>query len=322
LTDITIPAQKFLSCVKRADEKFGAGHIADILLGSKNEKIIRWEHDKLSTYAIGKEYTKKQWMHVARQLLSMGYLKQDGEYHTLSLTAKALEALKKRETIMGVVQEADSEGRVRKDGRKKSEELEYHRGLFAILRQKRKEIADAGGVPPYVIFPDKTLIEMAAYYPQSRDSLLAISGVGQVKASQYGDEFLNVVVSFCEKHDIKEKPRETRRGQGDANRRYMIIGEAFNRGARIDELIKQYQVTNSTILDNLLRYAVDGNKLLNIDELRRCISLPAEKIQAAFAIFEREGTTFLKPVFDGMSGSLTYDELKILRLLYLAENGS
>jgi ATP-dependent DNA helicase RecQ len=101
----------------------------------------------------------------------------------------------------------------------------------------------------------------------------------------------------------------------------MVVGEAFNRGARIDELMKQYQVTNSTILDHLLRYTIAGNKLLNIDELRRCISLPAEKIQAAFEIFEREGTTFLKPVFDGMSGSLTYDELKILRLLYLAENG-
>ncbi|HMB23283.1 MAG TPA: DNA helicase RecQ, partial [Anaerolineales bacterium] len=79
LTDITIFAQKFLSCVKRADEKFGAGHIADILLGSENEKILRWEHNKLSTYGIGTELTKKQWMHIARQLLTLGYLDQEGE---------------------------------------------------------------------------------------------------------------------------------------------------------------------------------------------------------------------------------------------------
>ncbi|HSL28769.1 MAG TPA: DNA helicase RecQ, partial [Anaerolineales bacterium] len=90
LTDITIYAQKFLSCVKRADEKFGAGHIADILLGSENEKVLRWEHNKLSTYGIGKELTRKQWMHIARQLLTMGYLKQEGEYHTLGLTPRAL----------------------------------------------------------------------------------------------------------------------------------------------------------------------------------------------------------------------------------------
>ncbi|HNM38486.1 MAG TPA: RecQ family ATP-dependent DNA helicase, partial [Anaerolineales bacterium] len=161
LTDVTIPAQKFLSCVKRADEKFGAGHIVDILLGSKNEKVLRWEHDKLSTYGIGKELDRKQWMHLARQLLSMGYLKQEGEFHTLSLTPKALEALRKREPIFGVMQEAE---RVKKDGRKKAAELDYHRGLFAILRQKRKEMADEAGVPPYVIFSDRTLTEMAAYF--------------------------------------------------------------------------------------------------------------------------------------------------------------
>jgi ATP-dependent DNA helicase RecQ len=117
LTDITIPAQKFLSCVKRADEKFGAGHIADILLGSKNEKVLRWEHDKLSTHGIGTELNRKQWMHLARQLVQMGYLQQEGEFHTLSLTAKALESLKKRQPIFGVVQEAAE--RVKKSKGKK-----------------------------------------------------------------------------------------------------------------------------------------------------------------------------------------------------------
>ena len=183
LTDITIYAQKFLSCVKRADEKFGAGHIADILLGSQNKKVLRWGHDKLSTYGIGTELTKKQWMHIARQLLTMGYLKQEGEYRTLALTAKGLEMLRKRETVMGVVQEAE---RVQKKGKRK-EELEYNHALFALLRQKRKEMADEAGVPPYVIFSDRTLTEMAAYYPQSAESLLSISGVGQVKLRQYGE---------------------------------------------------------------------------------------------------------------------------------------
>ncbi len=189
LTDITIYAQKFLSCVKRADEKFGAGHIADILLGSKNEKVLRWEHDKLSTYGIGADLTKKQWMHIARQLLTMGFLKQEGEYHTLSLTTRALEALRKRESIFGVLQDAE---RVRTKGRKK-EAIEYNSALFALLRQKRKEMADTAGVPPYVIFSDKTLAEMAAYYPQSIGSLLKISGVGQVKLKQYGEVFLDVI---------------------------------------------------------------------------------------------------------------------------------
>ena len=99
---------------------------------------------------------------------------------------------------MGVVQEAE---RVQKKGKRK-EELEYNHALFALLRQKRKEMADEAGVPPYVIFSDKTLIEMAAYYPQSTESLLNISGVGQVKVRQYGESFLEVIEAYCEKHGL------------------------------------------------------------------------------------------------------------------------
>ncbi|MBN1451554.1 MAG: DNA helicase RecQ [Anaerolineales bacterium] len=313
LTDITVPAQKFLSCVKRADEKFGAGHITDILLGSKNQKVLRWGHDKLSTYGIGTELTKKQWMHLARQLLTMGYLEQEGEYHTLSLTAKALEALRKRETIMGVVQEAE---RVQKKGKRKVE-LEYNHALFAILRQKRKELADEAGVPPYVIFSDRTLTEMAAYYPQSAENLLNISGVGQMKSRQYGDAFLEVIQSYCKKHGLSEKQKETSRDKSDSNRRYVLVGEAYNSGETVQSLMARYHVTAGTILDHLTRYLSAGNILRNGEDLHGLTSVTPEQQQAAFAAFDELSPMFLKPVYDKLNGTLNYDQLKILRMLYL-----
>ena len=331
LTDITIYAQKFLSCVKRADEKFGAGHIVDILLGSKNEKVLRWEHDKLSTYGIGTELTKKQWMHIARQLLSMGYLKQEGEYHTLSLTAKALESLKKRETIFGVMQEAE---RVQKKGRKKAE-VEYNHALFALLRQKRKEMADEAGVPPYVIFSDRTLTEMAAYFPQSNKSLLNIAGLGQVKLEKYGDAFLEVIKPYCEKHGVEEiphpqpfSPREKAvqspshsgkgvRGEGELPARTRIIAEEFNTGATVQELMENHGVKANTILDHLNKYLLAGNSLRNDNDLQSLSSATPDQQQAAFAAFDEFSSTYLKPVFDKLNGELDYDELKILRLLYL-----
>jgi ATP-dependent DNA helicase RecQ len=323
LTDITIYAQKFLSCVKRADEKFGAGHIADILLGSKNEKVLRWEHDKLSTHGIGTELTKKQWMHIARQLLSMGYLKQEGEFHTLSLTSKALETLRKRETIFGVVQEAE---RIRIKG--KRTEVEYNHALFAVLRQKRKEMADEAGVPPYVIFSDKTLVEMAAYYPQSVSSLLTISGVGQAKLRQYGETFLEVIKSFCEKHDLKENPRQQkgkevkspspdRKETNELSPRTRIIAEAFNEGATIQALMEQYGFVANTILDHLSKYLLAGNRLRIGDDLLSLTSATPEQRQVVFAAFDEFSPTYLKPVFDTLNGELNYDDLKILRMLYL-----
>ena len=314
LSDITILAQKFLSCVKRADEKFGAGHITDILLGSENEKVLRWEHNRLSTYGIGKELTKKQWMHIARQLLTMGYLKQDGEYHTLSLTPRAMEALRKREKIMGILQEAERE---KKAGKKQKGEIEYNHALFALLRQRRKEIADEAGVPPYVIFPDRTLIEMAAYTPQSISSLLKISGVGQVKLRQYGDAFLEVVRQYCEKHGLKENPKATPPQKSDANRRYRIVAEAYNAGETVEGLMARYQVTAGTILDHFARYLSAGNKLRDGADLRALSSVAPEQQQAAFAAFDEIGPAFLKPVYDRLDGAVNYDELKILRLLYM-----
>jgi ATP-dependent DNA helicase RecQ len=329
LTDITVFAQKFLSCVKRADEKFGAGHITDILLGSKNEKVLRWEHDKLSTYGIGTELTKKQWMHIARQLLTMGYLQQEGEYHTLSVTARALEALKKKETILGVVQEAE---RVRTKGRKK-EDIEYNSALFALLRLKRKEMADEAGIPPYVIFSDKTLVEMAAYYPQSKTSLLNISGVGQVKLRQYGDAFLEVIKFYCEKHGLQEQvhpqPRTRSAPQNGKQaelpsptgkilaERTRLIAEGFNEGTTIETLMLRHQVTKGTILEHLTRFVMSGYKLHNGPNLQSLTAASPDQQQAAFATFDELSPTFLKPVYDKLNGALNYDELRILRMMYL-----
>ena len=312
LIDITVYAQKFLSCVKRAGEKFGAGHITDILLGSENEKVLRWEHNKLSTYGIGTELTRKQWMHIARQLLHMGYLKQDGEFHTLSLTAQAIQALRMRDKIMGLLQE---EERVKKEGKKK--EIEYNNALFALLRQKRKELADEAGVPPYVIFSDRTLVEMAAYYPQSVASLLKISGVGQVKLRQYGEPFLEVLRAYCEKHKLSETPKESPREKSDSSRRYVLVAEAYNAGDTVQSLMEHYRVTAGTILDHLTRYLAAGKQLRNGADLVAFTSATPEQQQAAFATFDELGTVFLKPVFDRLNGMLSYEDLKILRLLYM-----
>ena len=253
-------------------------------------------------------------MHIARKLLTMGYLKQEGEYHTLSLTPRALEALRKRETIMGVLQEETE--RVKKRG-KGNEELEYNNALFALLRKKRKEIADEAGVPPYVIFSDRTLAEMAAYYPRSASSLLKISGVGQVKLRQYGEAFLEVIGSYCEKHRLKENAKEPIREKSDSHRRYVLVAEAYNAGETIQSLMERYRVTAGTILDHLTRYLAAGNQLRNGPDLHSLSTASPEQQQAAFAAFEELGTVFLTPVFDRLNGALNYDELKILRLLYL-----
>ncbi|NOY99467.1 MAG: DNA helicase RecQ [Chloroflexi bacterium] len=315
LTDITIPAQKFLSCVKRTGERFGAGHVTAVLRGSKNERVLRLGHDKLSTYGIGEELTQKQWMHLSRQLVQMGYLHQDGEYRTLSLTPKAIGALKDRAPIMGRLEAAET-----RPGKARARriELDYDRALFAILRKKRKALADKAGVPPYVIFSDRTLVEMSAYFPQSSASLLKMSGVGQVKLRQYGEAFLGAIKAYCEEKGLQEKYKESRRGKSDANRRYMLVGEAYNAGESIQSLRERYQVKTGTILDHLARFVAAGNPLRNSDDLQSQTSLSPQQQKAAMQAFEELGTIYLRPVFEKLNGEISYDDLKIIRLIVLS----
>ena len=314
LTDITLPAQKFLSCVKRTGERFGAAHVTEVLLGSKGERILRLGHDRLSTYGIGSELNKKQWMHLARQLVQMGYLIQESEYRTLSLSAKGNMALRDRTAILGQLQEVEE----RASKKANQEELEYNHALFALLRAKRKELADLAGVPPYVIFPDRTLVEMAAYMPQSAERLLDISGVGQVKARQYGQAFLEVLQTYCRKHNLPEKIKATRRTKDDSGRRYVMVAEAFNAGESVAALMERYHVAAGTILDHLARYAEAGHKLRHLEELLALSSASPDQQAAAFTAFEEAGTALLKPVYDRLNGTLNYDELKILRICYLS----
>jgi ATP-dependent DNA helicase RecQ len=203
LVDLTIPAQKFLSCVKRTGEKFGSGHLIDVLRASKAKKVLQFGHDKLSTYGIGTDFSKKQWLQLSRQFLHKGLLAQDMEFGSLKLTDKGWDVLKGRGEVWGqLAQEHTVERLVEKSQR--SDNLNFNRQLFEILRKERKELADSSGVPPYVIFSDKTLVEMATYFPQSRDNLLDIHGVGAVKCDRYGAIFLEIIDLFCRQNDVEE----------------------------------------------------------------------------------------------------------------------
>jgi len=319
LTDITIPAQKFISCVKRSGERFGAAHIVDILLGSKNEKIEKYNHQSLSTFGIGAELTKSQWMHISRQLVEKGLLEQEPAYRVLSVTAKGLEMLKLREQIKGQINEPKRSERVGAR-RGASVESEYDKSLFSLLRNKRKELADAAGVPPYVIFSDKTLVEMAAYFPKARESLLNISGVGRVKYERYGAAFLAIIKEYCKANKIEEKYKTPmRQADKDANRRYVAVGEAYNAGESVDNLMKRYSVSADTILNHLARFIMAGNPLRTAQDLIALSKLSPDDQQKAFAAFDEIGPDMLKPVYDRLNGTVNYDELKILRLCYLCE---
>ncbi|MFL4469512.1 DNA helicase RecQ [Tateyamaria armeniaca] len=190
--DGTTAVRKALSAMLRTDEWFGAGHLIDILLGAKTEKIKQRGHDSLPTYGVGKEYSKGQWQAVFRQMMGHDLVRPDPDRHgALRMTDAALPILRdeakitlRRDTIAAAVERRPAI---------KEMVSEENAPLLSALKAKRRGLAEAARVPAYVIFPDRTLIEMAEKRPNNLDQMAQISGVGAKKLDKFGDAFLEVI---------------------------------------------------------------------------------------------------------------------------------
>ena len=194
--DATEAAQMALSCVYRTGQRFGVGHLVDVLLGKATPRIEQFHHDRLSTYGIGKALTQQQWSSVFRQLVAAGLLSVDIEgYGGLKLAEAARPVLRgeqpvwmRRDVVRRKPSKAERGARLREAFEGANEDP-----LWQALREKRRELAREQGVPPYVIFHDRTLLEMLERKPQTLAEFAGISGVGQAKLEKYGDAFLQVL---------------------------------------------------------------------------------------------------------------------------------
>ena len=194
LFDATEAARKAFSAALRTGESFGAEHLIDILRGEATDKVRRRGHDRLPTFGVGREHTRAAWQTIFRQLLGLDLLRPEPERHgALRLTEAALPVLRGEARLE---LRADSVRRAARAAVRAAPAAlvdEADEGLLAALKARRRALADAAGVPAYVIFPDRTLIEMATGKPQSLDALRGITGVGAVKLERFGPDFLQVL---------------------------------------------------------------------------------------------------------------------------------
>ncbi|MEO6848472.1 MAG: DNA helicase RecQ [Chthoniobacterales bacterium] len=204
--DGTQPAHKFLSCVYRIKQAggFGVGinHVIEVLTGAQTEKIRRWNHDKLSTYGIGKEFARPEWAAIARELLRLGLLKQaEGEFPTLEISSKGADLLKARGSVILTKPMLVSKTR---QPRKKDGDIECDEILLTRLKTLRKKLADEKQVPAYVIFGDTTLRQMAREYPDKKIAMRGIFGMGEKKFAEFSDIFSEAIADY-----LKENPKIT-----------------------------------------------------------------------------------------------------------------
>jgi ATP-dependent DNA helicase RecQ len=200
--DGTVVAQKFLSCIYRIaqNSRFSVGlnHIIEVLTGAETDKVRRWNHDRLTTYGIGKELTRPQWAAVGRELMRLGFVAvAEGEFATLELTEAGRDILRARTPITltksMIMPKAKRAGGARREGDIACDEI-----LFERLRTLRRQLADERSVPAYIIFGDTTLRAMARFYPETPERMEGIPGMGERKRAEFGETFAAAIAEYLQ----------------------------------------------------------------------------------------------------------------------------
>lgn len=198
LKNVTIPAQKLLCCIIRTNQRFGAGYVSDVLLGSNNQRIADNGHDKISTWGIGKEYDKTEWIELSDLLVQEGLIMKTGEYNVMEVTPKGKRFLASRDELLLPLRDNIYKSAAKKDlkhitAEKPAVDDALAEEIIKNLKAWRKRKADDMNIAPYMIFGDKTLLDLAAKKPKSRSELLNVYGIGSAKAEEFGRSILSII---------------------------------------------------------------------------------------------------------------------------------
>ena len=317
--DVTEAAQKFLSCVKRTGELFGASYIVDVLRGSRSERVLARQHDQLSTYGIGRELTVDVWRDRAQQFIEQGLLDQDHQFGSLRVTPKGWRVMKGEKVFAALVPGNETTSVL------KSAPGGHDHALFERLRALRRQLASEANVPPYVIFSDRALVEMATFYPLTERQFMAINGVGEAKLARYGSAFLELIRAHCHENGLESRrPDDAVASESvqwmTGSRRYEQVGREFAAGQTLEQLAGRYKAKKSTLVAHLLRFAQGGGVLDPAKVLVNSSLSPADQARVV-SEFERLGLERLRPVHEALHGAIGYDELNLVRLYMQCRGG-
>ena len=346
--DATQIAKKIITAVIRTGQRFGIGYVAQVLRGSKDKRVLGNGHHELGVYGIAPDYSAGDIRDIAALLVERDLLYKNGdEYPTLGATpagwgfARGEEALtlSRPRRVEEEVAPAARRGAGVRDA-----PPDFDGELFGELRALRARLAAERGMPPYIVFGDVTLQQMAHYFPQSRESLSGIHGVGAMKLEQYGEAFLDAIRAYAERRGLGDRTAQTRQvmpsgqrqligegGRGQSGRErgqgggaaqqastYEQTRELLARGLTIGEAAERRGLTNVTITNHIDRLVAEGAAI----DLRPL--LPPEgvmrEIAAEFAMAGGVGAA-LKPIKDALGDGVSYDEIRVVRAYLTQRQG-
>lgn len=315
--DGTRVAQMFLSCLVRVRERFGAGHVIKVLLGSAEARVTDFRHHLLPTFGIGKDYSKTQWSDFADQMLRQHLLKAvpiessgPRRITVLNVTDRGREVLLGKRSVMF---EQPKKEMVR--GGTSDALPPLNRDLFDSLRLLRRRMAEARGVPPYIIFSDATLKQLALRLPREGEVLLSIPGIGESRAKEFGAEFLGAIRVFLSEHpEIQPtQPQIAAPPKRFVGNTAELTRQLFERGLSVQEIARERGLAASTITEHISTLVAEG-KLGSIDHL-----VPPDRLAIIRDAFRKHGYDTLTPAREALGPDFSWDELRLARLVIQKE---
>ena len=304
--DATIFAQKALSAIARTEEKAAMGLLIDVLRGSQNRNIFERNYQNLKTFGVGKELKYEEWADYITQMLNSGIIDiAYDERHSLKLNSVSWQVLKGKKKVNLVRFEPYDikKARQEEDAPKEKTKKEVIKdALFEKLRILRKKIADEQSIPPFVVFSDATLSDMAQKRPINRFQMMAVSGVGEQKFRQYGEEFISEILDFTGKNpDIGKLKAEK-------GMTFLETFDLYKQGLSIDEMAAKRVLNPVTIISHLVKLHHDGQ---NIDLKQYIMTYEYNQIIAAAMKINIQKGDALKPLFESLEGVYDYGKLRL-----------
>ncbi|MFN8436072.1 MAG: DNA helicase RecQ [Cytophagales bacterium] len=303
-----------LKAVVLTENRFTVSHLVDVLRGEMNEYVESYKHDDLDIYGEGDEKDEEYWSSIYRQLLVMEYLEKDiDNYGVVKITKKGLDFIKKPTPIQ-----------LTKDAPADAEEKEpvvagkaYDEELLSQLKALLKRKAKAEGIPPYAIFQETALEEMATTYPTKEEDLLRINGVGQGKAQKFGKDFLNLINKYVKENDIITVSDVTVKSNANKSKLKIYIIQQIDRKIDLEEICEAKELTPEDLISEIENICFSGTKL-NLDYYIDQI-LDYEKQDEIFDYFMNADDDTISKAFDYFGGDYAEEDLRLMRVKFMSE---
>lgn len=325
--DMSVEAQKILSCIYRTGQRFGVNVILQVLRGSKSKKILDWKLNEVSTYGIITDISEGGLRELTMNLIARGYIAMTTDtYPTLKLQEAAKPVLKGQEQVLIRRERIEVKDKNKKT-RKRKTDLPVDHQLLDQLLAYRRSIAEEKNVPLYVIFHNNTLEELSYYMPTSKELFLEIKGIGEKKFDTYGQGFMDIIHSYIDEQQIGEEVLKSRRQEmmvedeitentsitSSGKDRYELTFEVYNEGISLEQIAKKRGFKEATIVKHLQKLEEKGESI----EWHRFID--QEKIESIQRVIKAVGTSALKPIKEQLADDISYTDIHLVLAMNLEE---